>query len=511
MVEGEPAVLGRRIEVDGVPLPTVMIGRELARKLLVERGDVLRLLSPRVSASPLGALPRSRRFVVGALYDSGMVEYDSALVFLSIDDARALLGIGPVATGVEARLHDPYEAPDAARELTASIGLPYQVESWTRAHRNVFEALQLEKTAYFLILLLIILVAAFTIVSSLYMVVMEKRRDIAVLKAMGATSRAVARIFLTNGFLIGFMGTALGSLFGYLACEGLARYQFVDLPEGVFYVSTLPVKIVAGNFALVAAASMLICLGACLFPAWKASRVIPVMCCAMNSSADSTPILEAVGLSRSFHDGERVIQVLDGLDLNVGAGASVAIVGESGTGKSTLLHLLGALDRPDGGSVRLNGQDIYALDDAELARCRNRLVAFVFQFHHLFGDFDACENVMMPLLIRGESKAAARTAAMQLLERVGLGDRTTHRPGALSGGEQQRVAVARALVGDPQLVLADEPTGNLDPDTADDVNRLLIEVQRERGCALVVATHSRMLASTLDRTLRMADGVLHAS
>ena len=276
VVEGEVEVLGRRTDIDGVPLPMVMIGRELAHKLLVERGDVLRLLSPRVSASPLGALPRSRRFVVGALYDSGMVEYDSALVFLSIDDARALLGIGDVATGVEARLHDPYDAPEAARDLTAEIGLPYQVESWTRAHRNVFEALQLEKTAYFLILLLIILVAAFTIVSSLYMVVMEKRRDIAVLKAMGATSRAVARIFLTNGFLIGFVGTALGSAFGYLACQGLARYQFVDLPEGVFYVSTLPVRIVGANFALVAGASMLICLGACVFPAWKASRVVPV-------------------------------------------------------------------------------------------------------------------------------------------------------------------------------------------------------------------------------------------
>ena len=231
----------------------------------------------------------------------------------------------------------------------------------------------------------------------------------------------------------------------------------------------------------------------------------------MSSGPVQQPILEAEGLSRRFHDGERVISVLEDLDLTVQAGSSVAIVGESGTGKSTLLHLLGALDRPDAGRVRLQGQDLYSLDDAELARCRNRLVAFVFQFHHLFGDFDACENVMMPLLIRGLSRSAARAQAQEMLDRVGLSERGTHRPGALSGGEQQRVALARALVGDPELVLADEPTGNLDPDTAEEVHRLLLEVQREQGCALVVATHSMVLASRLDRTLRMAEGGLHAS
>jgi lipoprotein-releasing system permease protein len=261
---------------DAPPLPTVMIGRELAQRLGVALGETVTLMVPNLSATPLGALPRSRRFVVAALYDSGLVEYDSGLVYLGIEEARSLLGLGPVATGVEAVLHDPYSAPAVARDINDKLGLPYYAESWTEVHRNVFEALKLEKTVYFLVLLLIILVSSFTIVSALYMIVMEKRRDIAVLKAMGAPDRSVAAIFVAKGLLIGCFGTAAGVLLGYLACLALDRYEFIDLPEGVFYVSTLPVRIVASNFAMVAAASVTICLGACLFPAWKAARVIPV-------------------------------------------------------------------------------------------------------------------------------------------------------------------------------------------------------------------------------------------
>jgi lipoprotein-releasing system permease protein len=285
VVEGSAESLGtrqlplpptRRDGEQATPLPTVMIGRELAQRLGVTVGDPVSLAVPNLAATPLGAVPRSRRFVVSAVYDSGMVEYDAGLVYLAITDARALLGYGEVATGIEAVLHDPYDATEVAADVNKKLGLPYYAESWTEVHRNVFEALQLEKTVYFLVLLLIILVSSFTIVSALYMVVMEKRRDIAVLKTMGAGDRSVAAIFVAKGLLIGLFGTAAGVLLGYLACLALDRYQFIDLPEGVFYVSTLPVRIVGSNFAMVAAASIVICLGACLFPAWKAARVIPV-------------------------------------------------------------------------------------------------------------------------------------------------------------------------------------------------------------------------------------------
>ncbi|MBY0277333.1 ABC transporter ATP-binding protein [Candidatus Binatia bacterium] len=221
--------------------------------------------------------------------------------------------------------------------------------------------------------------------------------------------------------------------------------------------------------------------------------------------------VEARGLVKEYTDGPRKVCVLTGIDLTVGAGETVAIIGESGVGKSTLLHLLGGLDRPSSGTVRVGGTDLGALRDRELARFRNDSIGFVFQFHHLLPDFTALENVMMPCLIAGDSPAVARGHALELLERVGLAARVEHRPGELSGGEQQRVAVARAVVRRPALVLADEPTGNLDPDTGSEVERLLVELNHEAGITCVVVTHSPRLAAAMDRTMRLTHGHLEAS
>jgi len=221
------------------------------------------------------------------------------------------------------------------------------------------------------------------------------------------------------------------------------------------------------------------------------------------------PLVHAQAIEKSYDDGPAVVCVLRNLDLEVQAGERIAIVGASGVGKSTLLHLLGALDRPTSGSLRFDGTELFARSEAELAAFRNGEVGFVFQFHHLLADFTALENVMLPGLIGGESFRSARTRATDLLERVGLGPRLHHRPGELSGGEQQRVAVARAVSQKPRLLLADEPTGNLDPATGDDVQALVLALNREHGAALVVATHNDRLASVMDRTLRLADGRLH--
>jgi lipoprotein-releasing system ATP-binding protein len=211
-------------------------------------------------------------------------------------------------------------------------------------------------------------------------------------------------------------------------------------------------------------------------------------------------------LSKEYVDGPRVVRVLTGLDLDIGAGERVAIVGESGVGKSTLLHILGTLDRPTGGEVWFDGENLTNKNDRDLAHFRNREIGFIFQFHHLLPDFTALENVMMPALIGGTGTDVARRRATTLLERVGLAERLEHKPGELSGGEQQRVAVARALVQEPRAVLADEPTGNLDPVTGTGVQDLLLELNREHNITLVVVTHSASLADAMDRTLRLTAG-----
>jgi lipoprotein-releasing system ATP-binding protein len=228
----------------------------------------------------------------------------------------------------------------------------------------------------------------------------------------------------------------------------------------------------------------------------------------MSNGANGDAALALKELRKTFHQGRSDLHVLNGAALSIQGGEMVALVGPSGSGKSTLMHIAGLLERPDAGQVVVQGQDVSKAGDGERTRVRRAAIGFVYQHHHLLPEFSARENVVLPQMIAGTARGKARSRAGELLELVGLADRADHRPAELSGGEQQRVAIARALANEPAVLLADEPTGNLDPATSDRVFQALTTIVREAGVAALVATHNLELAGEMDRTLRLQDGVL---
>lgn len=261
---------------DEVKVPGIILGQELAAKLGVSEGATVYLISPRGMMSPIGHMPTMKRFEVTGVFESGFYEYDASLAYINIRTAQELLKIGDAATGIGVRITDIYAADELSDQISENLEFPYYTTDWMEMNRNFFSALKLEKKAMFIILTLIIMVAAFNIASTLIMMVMGKTRDIAILKAMGATHRSIRKIFVFKGVIIGLIGTVLGTILGISGCIILKHYKFIELPGDVYYFTTLPVQLAVADVVIIVAAAMAICFLSTIYPAYKASRLNPV-------------------------------------------------------------------------------------------------------------------------------------------------------------------------------------------------------------------------------------------
>jgi len=260
---------------DSSDQPGVFIGKELAQNLGVMLDDTVVVVSPTGVLAPMGLGPPMKKFKIKGIFDSGMYEYDTSLAYISLKSAQKFLNLGDAVSGVELKVRDLYGVKEIALKVQKELGFPFWTKDWMQMNRSLFAALKLERTVMFIILVLIVLVAAFGIVSTLIMVVMEKNKDIAILKSMGATARSIMRVFILEGLIIGVFGTALGLIGGYVICRILAAYQFISLPRDVYYISHLPVKMNGMDFLLIALSAMGISFLATLYPSWQASRLDP--------------------------------------------------------------------------------------------------------------------------------------------------------------------------------------------------------------------------------------------
>jgi lipoprotein-releasing system permease protein len=269
------AVSQKKKDKNGIEVPGAVIGKELARNLGLFLGDYINVISPLGTVTPMGMVPKVKRFQVEGVFDSGMYEYDSSLIYVSLKEAQSFFELGDMVTGIEVRTDDIYSAREIGKEIQGSLEYPFWTRDWIEMNKNLFAALKLEKIAMFVILALIVLVAAFNIISTLIMVVMEKQKDIAILKAMGATSSSIMKIFVIEGTVIGTVGTALGLFGGYVSCFLLAKYKFIELPGDVYYISTLPVKMEPMTLLIVSIAALGISFIATIYPAYQAARLDP--------------------------------------------------------------------------------------------------------------------------------------------------------------------------------------------------------------------------------------------
>ena len=502
----------------------VAIGSRLAASLGLTLGDTLTLVSPRGNVTPLGVTPRIKPYPIVAVFEIGMSEYDSTFIFMPFEEAQIYFNQDGVATAIEIYLDDP-DAIDALRPaVEAAAQRQILLGDWRQRNSTFFSALEVERNVMFLILLLIVLVAALNIISGLIMLVKDKGHDIAILRTMGATRGAIMRVFFITGG---------GDRHCRHACRISSRRRHLperradpsvsvapDAHRGIFAGALFPQPVarrhgsgrdhgchrprpdpVVSGYALSGLAR-----GAPRSGRGVAERMNTAQARPPEGKPARRPALRLIGVERHYSDAAGRLTVLNGADLTVFPGEMVAIVAPSGAGKSTLLHIAGLLERPDAGDVHIVGRPAGKLSDTERTALRRVQIGFVYQFHHLLPEFTALENIMMPQLILGTRRPLARRRAAQLLSYMRIRNRAGHRPSELSGGEQQRVAIARAVANAPRLLLADEPTGNLDPTTSKVVFDGLTRLVRASKLAALIATHNHDLAARMDRCITLTEG-----
>ena len=498
-------------------------------------GDNITLVAPRGAVTPMGTTPRIKAYKIAAVFEIGMSEYDSAFVFMPLTEAQAYFNRAGDVTAIEVYTDDPDRIDRFRQSVTDAAARPIYMIDWRQRNATFFNALQVERNVMFLILTLIVLVAALNIVSGLIMLVKDKSGDIAILRTMGATQGAMMRVFLITGASIGVVGTV-----GRLPARHRRLSQHrgnpplpvvADQYRTVFAGALFPLQapgrhefegnlgcprhgarpIIAGDaLSVLAGGAARSGRSAALRVTRGAMDDTTTIRGPRTAAADSEdhPLVFLHGISRQFHQGDSTLDVLKGAELAVWPGQSVALVAPSGAGKSTLLHIAGLLEHPDAGEVYIDAVATSHLSDIARTRIRRTDIGFVYQFHHLLPEFSALENVLLPQMIRGLSRREATTRSIELLSYLGLKDRLMHRPAELSGGEQQRVAIARAVANAPRILLADEPTGNLDVHTADHVFATLNQLVRASGLAAIIATHNLDIAAQMDRRVTLRDGLV---
>ena len=475
----------------------VILGEQLASQLGVNRGDQIRVMVPSASQfTPMGRIPSQRLFNVIGTFAANS-EVDGYEMLVNIEDASRLMRYpaGNI-TGWRLWLDEPLKV-DSLSQQKLPEGSKWQ--DWRDRKGELFQAVRMEKNMMGLLLSLIVAVAAFNIITSLGLMVMEKQGEVAILQTQGLTPRQIMMVFMVQGASAGIIGAILGAALGALLASQLNNLARCLMARRCRSLSNLYRSLLLRWWRWLSRCCLRFTLHGALPP------LNPLRLYVMNKI-----LLQCDNLCKRYQEGSVQTDVLHNVSFSVGEGEMMAIVGSSGSGKSTLLHLLGGLDTPTSGDVIFNGQPMSKLSSAAKAELRNQKLGFIYQFHHLLPDFTALENVAMPLLIGKKKPAEINSRALEMLKAVGLDHRANHRPSELSGGERQRVAIARALVNNPRLVLADEPTGNLDARNADSIFQLLGELNRLQGTAFLVVTHDLQLAKRMSRQLEMRDGRLTA-